>query len=133
VAAGQAAYSVRSDRQGIVGLQIGTSLIPTDRDGKVRLYYSPAHGARRVSAAAILRGVLGPKALANQVAIVGASAVGISDVAATPVSARMDGVEIHAHDRKYSLRLSLDSPTQALVNYWPGRVRRRFDRRFTTA
>ena len=96
VATGQAAYSVRSDRQGIVGLQIGTSLIPTDRDGKLRLYYSPAHGARRVSAAAILRGGLAPKALANQVAIVGASAVGISDVASTPVSARMDGIEIHA-------------------------------------
>ena len=96
VATGQAAYSVRSDRRGIVGLQIGTSLIPTDRDGKLRLYYSPAHGARRVSAAAILRGALPPKALANQVAIIGASAVGISDVAATPVSARMDGVEIHA-------------------------------------
>ena len=96
VATGQAAYSVRSDRQGIVGLQIGTSLIPTDRDGKLRLYYSLAHGARRVSAAAILRGALAPKALANQVAIIGASAVGISDVAATPVSARMDGVEIHA-------------------------------------
>jgi hypothetical protein len=60
------------------------------------LYYSPALHARRVSAAAILRGVLAPKALANQVAIVGATAVGISDVAATPIGARMDGVEIHA-------------------------------------
>jgi len=96
VATGQAAYSVRSDRHGIVGLQIGTSLIPTDGDGKLRLYYSHALSARRVSAGAILRGGLAPKALANQVAIVGATAVGISDVAATPVGARMDGVEIHA-------------------------------------
>jgi len=96
VATGQAAYSVRSDRRGIVGLQVGTSLIPTDSDGKLRLYYSPALGARRVSAAAILRGVLGVRALANQVAIIGATAVGISDVAATPLGARMDGVEIHA-------------------------------------
>jgi adenylate cyclase len=96
VATGQTAYSVRSDRHGIVGLQIGTSLIPTDGDGKLRLYYSHALGARRVSAAAILGGALAPKALANQVAIVGATAVGISDVAATPVGARMDGVEIHA-------------------------------------
>ena len=96
VATGQAAYSVRSDRHGIVGLQIGTSLIPTDGDGKLSLYYSPTLHARRVSAAAILRGVLAPKALANQVAIVGATAVGISDVAATPIGARMDGVEIHA-------------------------------------
>jgi len=96
VATGQTAYSVRSDRHGIIGLQIGTSLIPTDGDGRLRLYYSHAQGARRVSAAAILRGTLAPNALANQVAIVGATAVGISDVAATPVGARMDGVEIHA-------------------------------------
>ena len=96
VAAGQSAYSVRSDDHGVVGLQIGTSLIPTDRDGKLRLYYSHADGARRISAAAILRGDLASKALANQVAIIGATAVGISDVAATPIGARMDGVEIHA-------------------------------------
>jgi adenylate cyclase len=95
VATGQAAYSVRSDQQSIIGLQIGTSLIPTDRDGKLRLYYSHPNAARRISAAAILRGALAPKALANQVAIVGATAVGISDVVATPIGARMDGVEIH--------------------------------------
>lgn len=96
VASGQTAYSVRSDDNGIVGVQIGTSFIPTDGDGSLRLYFSPAQSARRVSAAAILRGTLAPQALANQVAIVGATAVGISDVAATPVSSRMDGVEIHA-------------------------------------
>ncbi len=96
VASGQAAYSVRSDGDGIVGLQIGTSVIPTDGDGKLRLYYSPADSRRRVSAAAILRGTLPAKALANQVALIGATAVGISDVAATPLGARMDGVEIHA-------------------------------------
>ena len=96
VATGQTAYSVRSNGQGIVGLQIGTSVIPTDRDGKVRLYYSPGHAARRVSAAAVLRGQLAANGLANQVAIIGASAVGISDVAVTPVGGRMDGVEIHA-------------------------------------
>ena len=96
VATGQAAYSVRSDDNGIVGVRIGTSFIPTDRDGRLRLYYSPAQGSRRLSAAAILRGTVAPKALVNQVAIVGATAVGISDVAATPVGSRMDGVEIHA-------------------------------------
>ncbi len=96
VATGQATYAVRSDARGIVGLQIGTSPIPTDSDGTLRLYYSPALAARRVSAAAVLGGTAGVKALANQVAIIGATAVGISDVAATPLGARMDGVEIHA-------------------------------------
>ena len=84
VATGQAAYTVRSDQNGILGVQIGTSFIPTDRNGSLRLYYSLAHRYRRVSAAVILRGAVAPKALANQVAIIGTTAVGISDVAATP-------------------------------------------------
>lgn len=96
VAGGQTQYVVRSDRRGVLGIQIGTSFIPTDSDGRLRIYYSPANPERRVSAAAILRGTLAPKALAHQVAIIGATAVGISDVAATPVAARMDGVEIQA-------------------------------------
>ncbi len=92
----QSHYTVRSDRAGVLGIQLGTSFIPTDGDGRIRLHYSPAFAARRVSAAAILRRELGPNALANQVAIIGVTAVGISDVAATPVAARMDGVDIQA-------------------------------------
>jgi serine phosphatase RsbU (regulator of sigma subunit) len=80
----------------MLGLQLGSSFIPTDADGGIRLHYSPAFAARRVSAAAILRGELAANALANQVAIIGVTAVGISDVAATPVAARMDGVDIQA-------------------------------------
>ena len=96
VATGQLQYSVKTDSSGLVGVQIGDSFIPTDRDGRVRLHFSPAYAARRISAAAILRGELPAKALAHQVAIVGATAVGISDIAATPLAARMDGVEVQA-------------------------------------
>jgi adenylate cyclase len=96
VATGQLQYSVKTDSSGLVGVQIGDSFIPTDRDGRVRLHFSPAYAARRVSAAALLRGELSAKALANQVAIIGATAVGISDIAATPLAARMDGVEVQA-------------------------------------
>ena len=56
----------------------------------------PSYVARRVSAAAILNGEVKSDALANQVAIIGATAVGVSDVVATPLSSRMDGVEIQA-------------------------------------
>ena len=96
VATGEKQYSVRSDRNGVIGVQIGNSFIPTDRDGRLRLYFSPVYAARRISAAAILKGEVGPGALANQVAIIGATAVGVADVAATPVARRMDGVEIQA-------------------------------------
>jgi len=96
VATGQPQYSVRSDAGGLLGVQLGNSFIATDRDGRIRPHFSPAYAARRVSAAAILRGELAAGALANRVAIIGATAVGISDIAATPLAARMDGVEIQA-------------------------------------
>jgi serine phosphatase RsbU (regulator of sigma subunit) len=96
VAAGEKHYTVRSDQSGVLGVQIGDQFIPTDGDGRLRLYFSPAYTARRVSAAAILSGEVKAGALADQVAIIGATAVGISDVAATPLAARMDGVDIQA-------------------------------------
>jgi serine phosphatase RsbU (regulator of sigma subunit)/CHASE2 domain-containing sensor protein len=96
VATGQTHYTVRSGDVGMLGVQLGTSFIPTDAEGRIRLHYTPAFMARRVPAAAILRGQLAPNALINQVAIIGVTAVGTSDVAATPVAARMHGVDIQA-------------------------------------
>lgn len=96
VASGQFQYTIRADRDGMAGIQLGSLFAPTDRDGSLRIYYSLANRERRVSAAAILQGALAPQALANRVVIIGATAVGIGDVAATPVAARMDGVEIQA-------------------------------------
>ena len=96
VATGQPRYGIRSSRNGIDGVQIGTSFIPTDSDGRIRLHFTPAYAARRVSARALLAGEVAPNAFANQVAIIGATAIGVADVAATPIATRMDGVEIHA-------------------------------------
>lgn len=96
VATGEKHYSVRSDQSGVIGVQIADRFIATDSDGRLRLRFSPELAARRISAAAILNGEVKAGALADQVAIIGATAVGISDVAATPAAARMDGVDIQA-------------------------------------
>ena len=96
VATRETHYTVQSSAAGMLGIQLGNSFIPTDGNAGIRLHYSPAFARRRVPAAAILRGKLAPGALANQVALIGVTAVGISDVAATPVAARMDGVDIQA-------------------------------------
>jgi serine phosphatase RsbU (regulator of sigma subunit) len=96
VATRQSLYSVHSSSRGVRGVQVGTSFIPTDSDGRIRLHFSPAYAARRVSAGAILRGEVAPNKLAGQVAIVGVTAIGVGDVAATPIATRMDGVDIQA-------------------------------------
>ncbi len=77
VATSEKQYSVRSDQSGVVGVQIGDSFIPTDGDGRMRLYFSPVYAARRISAAAVFNGEVRPGAFAGQVAIVGATAVGV--------------------------------------------------------
>ena len=95
-AAGQSFYSVHGSRRAVRAVQIGARFIPTDSEGRIRLHFSPAYAGRRVSAGAILRGELAPNFLANQIAIIGVTAVGITDVAATPIATRMDSVEIQA-------------------------------------
>ena len=69
VATRETYYTVQSSAEGVLGIQVGESFIPTDANGGIRLRYSPAYAARRVPAAAILRGELRPGALANQVAL----------------------------------------------------------------
>jgi serine phosphatase RsbU (regulator of sigma subunit)/CHASE2 domain-containing sensor protein len=95
-AAGVNWYSVRSDEKGIRGVQIADAFFPTDADGRIRLYFSPAYAGRRISALSVLNGQVAPGAFKGKVAIIGITAVGTIDVVATPVAARMDGVEIQA-------------------------------------
>lgn len=89
-------YSVHADSNGVNFIQLGNSRIPVNQDGRIRIHFSPAYTDRRVSALVVLNGTLPANAFANQVAIIGATGVGTIDVVATPVAARMDGVEIQA-------------------------------------
>src|SRR5262249_8235190 len=50
VAGGQEVYSVRADDHGVRGIQIGNTLIRTDPDGRLRLYFSKPDPRRRISA-----------------------------------------------------------------------------------
>jgi serine phosphatase RsbU (regulator of sigma subunit) len=96
VATGEPRYSIHTNGNGVQGVQIGTSFIATDPDGRIRLHFSPAFAGRRVSALAILGGQMPTGALAKQVALIGLTGVGITDVVATPLATRMDGLEVQA-------------------------------------
>jgi adenylate cyclase len=99
VAGGAPLYSVYGGPHGARGIQIGTSFIPTDPDGRIRLYYAVPDAMdrrRRVSALAILHRELEANGLANHVAIIGVTGIGIADVVATPIAALMEGVEVQA-------------------------------------
>ena len=101
VDAGEDFYTVDSNAQGIRGVRIGTSFIPTDPDGRIHLHYAPPpfppfDARRRVSAVKILNNTVDANVLKDRMAIIGVTAVGLADVIATPVASGMDGVEVHA-------------------------------------
>ena len=71
--------------------------VPVDAAGNLRMPFRTARDAlTSVSAHQVLAGQAPPAVLAGTIALVGATAFGIGDVAATPLAAVAAGVEVHA-------------------------------------
>ncbi|MGE5269928.1 MAG: CHASE2 domain-containing protein [Thiohalocapsa sp.] len=70
--------------------------VPTDAAGEVTLHYARRDPRRYVSAADVIAGRFDKARVADHVVLVGASAAGLNDLKATPISPDMPGVEIHA-------------------------------------
>ena len=78
------------------GVGIGGLLVPTERDGSVRLRFTRTDPSRFVSAADVLAGTADLHQFERKLVLIGVTALGLSDYQATPVTERMSGVEIHA-------------------------------------
>ena len=91
-------YSVHGNQNGIKGVQLADSFIPTDADGRIRVYFSPAYEDRRISALSVFNEDTPAGSLSNHLAIIGITGIGTmeADVKSTPITSRMDGVEIQA-------------------------------------
>jgi adenylate cyclase len=96
VATGQPTIATRSGEGGIEAIVLQGVAIPTDGQAQIWIHYTPHQPDRYVSAADVLDGRVDPARIAGRIVIVGASAAGLGDIKATPVSARMPGVEVHA-------------------------------------
>ncbi|MCZ8261450.1 MAG: adenylate/guanylate cyclase domain-containing protein [Beijerinckiaceae bacterium] len=96
VATGGDALAIRRDSAGISGLVIGGHPLPTERDGRLWVHYTPHAPARFVSAVDVLEGRFPPERFRNRIVLIGASAVGLQDLRPTPLEPAMPGVEIHA-------------------------------------
>lgn len=81
---------------GLDSIALGDLVVPTDRDGRIWVPFSPHAGWRMVSAADVLAGRLPEGALAGRFVLVGSTAEGTSDVVMTPLGKRMWGIEVHA-------------------------------------
>jgi serine phosphatase RsbU (regulator of sigma subunit)/CHASE2 domain-containing sensor protein len=81
---------------GISTVAIGKTIIPTDRDGQLWLWFSRHDPSRSISAGDVLGGRVPKGNLEGRIAVVGTSAPGLLDLRATPLDPVIAGVEINA-------------------------------------
>jgi adenylate cyclase len=96
VAVGAPALSVRVGHGGVEAVGVGDLVIPTEPDARVWLHYGRSDPGRFVSAADVLAGRVEPERFRDRLVLIGATAFGLSDYQATPVTDQMPGIEIHA-------------------------------------
>jgi adenylate cyclase len=93
------------DEYGITQIKLKDLIIPTDKKGRLVVNYRKIHADARTgfsssfpsySACDVLSGKVEKSVLTNKIVFIGASAVGLKDVRATPLTQNFSGVEVHA-------------------------------------
>ncbi|WP_036287329.1 CHASE2 domain-containing protein [Methylocystis sp. ATCC 49242] len=92
-ASGETAYGKET---GVNAIKIGAFQIATGPAADVRPRYSPSNPARDISAKAVLERRVPRSEIEGRIVFVGALAVGLGDVRATPLEAVAPGVDVHA-------------------------------------
>lgn len=83
----------------VTAVKVGAFEVPTMRDGALWIYYSGLPSVQRISAAALLDDDAEERLRAQvegRIVLVGASAVGLRDLVATPLSSAVPGVVVQA-------------------------------------
>jgi len=89
---------INYDEIGVVNVQIGDFLIPTDRYGRAIVNFrGGAKSFKYISAVDILNNNFDKKDIEGKIAIIGTSAAGLLDLRATPFESVFPGVEVHAN------------------------------------
>lgn len=97
VVAERPSIDIRATREaGVDALRVHPHVIPTDRFGRLWVYFAPRDIRRYYSIADILSGAVGAHELENRIVLVGSSATGLFDLRATPLEPVAPGVEVHA-------------------------------------
>ena len=116
VATGSSTIMIRTDESGIQSVAVPGLELPTDRNGRIWVYFAPHDKARFVSAKDVVEGNVAPEIFAGKLVLVGTSAIGLLDVKTTPVLSAMPGVEVHAQLLEAALTNSLlVAPSYAIV------------------
>jgi adenylate cyclase len=95
-ASGGSGVSAFGQETGIDTVRVGETVLPTSGDGQLWLNFAPPDRKRYIPAYTILDGTFDPREVAGRTILIGASATGLLDLRATPLSPAVPGVEIHA-------------------------------------
>ncbi|HWG05070.1 MAG TPA: adenylate/guanylate cyclase domain-containing protein, partial [Beijerinckiaceae bacterium] len=90
-ASGEKTYSGTA----VLAIAIGDVIIPTDRDGAVRLRYAGWQKQRYIPAWRVLAGEAADE-MQGRIILIGTSAAALGDVRSTPLDAAVPGIDIHA-------------------------------------
>ena len=110
------AVLIRTDEAGIRTVAVPGLELPTDQNGRIWVHFGPHDEARFVSAKDVVEGKVAPEKFAGKLVLLGTSAIGLSDIKTTPVSAALPGVEVHAQLLESALTDSLlSAPNYAVA------------------
>jgi adenylate cyclase len=101
------AILVRTDQAGVQSVAVPGLQVPTDQNGRFWIHFNGHDPARYVSAKDVLQGRVPRDRIEGKLVLIGTSATGLLDVKATPVSAAIPGVEVHAQVLESTLTKSL--------------------------
>ncbi len=89
---------INYDENGVINIQLGDFIIPTDRYGRsIVNFRGGAKSFQYISAVDILNNNFNKKDIEGKIAIIGTSAAGLLDLRATPFESVYPGVEVHAN------------------------------------
>lgn len=96
-ATGKHTLLLKMSEIGVTSIKIGNLIIPTDRQGRIRINYrGPSKSFEYISASDVLNNKITPGHLKGRIAFVGTSASGLKDIRSTPLDPGFPGVETHA-------------------------------------
>ena len=126
VASGESHISVQTEYEGVRGVEISETFIPTDKAGRVWVHYARGNPQPYLSAWSLLNSQPQTRILQDKLVLIGTSAVGLSDIKVTPVDGSVPGVEIHAQmlsmmlDQSFLTRPNWALATEAISIFFPG-------------
>ncbi len=120
VATGRNVITQAND-EGLIGFRVAGSFVPTDRDGRIWIKYSPFDTSHYISAVDVIRGDVDPDKIKGKLLFVGTSATGLKDLRSSPLQSSLPGVEMHFQLLENILTQSyLFRPDYLAVFEWSG-------------